>query len=301
MKKVGDLEGDQRSLAGDGQELAGEVDAEMQKRMQGQLDQLLQRMKDNAEALQKKLSGRPPRELGEMAQDELGRAQEAAKQLKRLLPAKDFGEARRETDRALSSLKRVRRSVDERNSSRRQPSQSMESFAGDMGEAAKLAQELSADLETLSPRSDQAMSPQQRDRGRGLGERQGSLEQRARGLAEEMGRRASQIPGADKAGEEMKSIAGQMGDAGEDLQKGAPREGAGKAQEAAERLAKLRDAMGRRQMGQGQQRREPVRIPGADESKAPREWRQELLDAMREKAPDHFKEEVRKYYEELVK
>jgi glucose/arabinose dehydrogenase len=42
-------------------------------------------------------------------------------------------------------------------------------------------------------------------------------------------------------------------------------------------------------------------IPGADESKAPREWRQELLDAMREKAPERFREEVRRYYEELVK
>ena len=28
---------------------------------------------------------------------------------------------------------------------------------------------------------------------------------------------------------------------------------------------------------------------------------QELLDAMREKAPERFREEVRKYYEELVK
>ena len=57
--------------------------------------------------------------------------------------------------------------------------------------------------------------------------------------------------------------------------------------------------MGKRQSGRNQ--REPVRIPGADEIKAPREWRQELLEAMRERAPERFREEVRRYYEELVK
>ena len=53
--------------------------------------------------------------------------------------------------------------------------------------------------------------------------------------------------------------------------------------------------------GRRPQRRDPVRIPGADESTAPRAWRQELLDAMKEKAPERFRDEVRRYYEELVK
>jgi hypothetical protein len=92
-----------------------------------------------------------------------------------------------------------------------------------------------------------------------------------------------------------------MGEASGDLNRGSAREGAGKAEDAADRLAKLRDQMGRRQMGGNQSKHEPVRIPGADESKAPREWRQELLEAMREKAPERFREEVRRYYEELVK
>ena len=39
----------------------------------------------------------------------------------------------------------------------------------------------------------------------------------------------------------------------------------------------------------------------ADDSAAPRAWRQELLDAMKEKAPERFRDEVRRYYEELVK
>jgi hypothetical protein len=60
--------------------------------------------------------------------------------------------------------------------------------------------------------------------------------------------------------------------------------------------------MKEREMGPSQGRhKDPVRIPGADESSAPRAWRQELLDAMKEKAPERFRDEVRRYYEELVR
>jgi hypothetical protein len=59
--------------------------------------------------------------------------------------------------------------------------------------------------------------------------------------------------------------------------------------------------MQERTMGGGRPRHDPVRIPGADESTAPRAWRQELLDAMKERAPERFRDEVRRYYEELVK
>jgi hypothetical protein len=301
MKKIGDLEGDQRGVAGDSQSLAGEVDSELTKRLKGQAEEIAQRAKEKVEALRKKLASQPPRELGEVGEDELRRAQEAVKQMKRLLPAKEWGEAKKESDRAASSLRRLRRSLDDRSAMRKGPAPAMDQFSGEMGEASKLAQELAADLDKLVPRPEEAMSQQQRERSKSLGERQGSLEQRAQQLAEEMGKKGALIPGSDKAQGELKQIGGEMGDASDDLARSAPREGAGKAQDAAERLAKLRDSMSKRQMGRSPSYREPVRIPGADESKAPREWRQELLDAMRERAPERFREEVRRYYEELVK
>jgi hypothetical protein len=177
----------------------------------------------------------------------------------------------------------------------------MDAFGSDMGEASKLAQELGADLEKLAPRPEDALTPGQRERSRSLGDRQRSMEKRTDELAEEMAKKSNLVPGADKAGGELGEIGKQMGEAGGDLSRGSTREGSGKSRDAAERLAKMRDSMGKRQMAPNQSSREPVRIPGADESKAPREWRQELLDAMRERAPDRFREEVRRYYEELVK
>jgi hypothetical protein len=51
----------------------------------------------------------------------------------------------------------------------------------------------------------------------------------------------------------------------------------------------------------GRTDKEPVKIPGADEYKAPKEFRQDLLEAMKRAAPPEYKDQVKRYYEELVK
>jgi len=47
--------------------------------------------------------------------------------------------------------------------------------------------------------------------------------------------------------------------------------------------------------------REHVEIPDAESSRGPQEFRKGLLDAMKQKAPDRYRERVKQYYEELVK
>ena len=44
-----------------------------------------------------------------------------------------------------------------------------------------------------------------------------------------------------------------------------------------------------------------VEIPDAESSRAPAEFRKELLDAMKQAPPEKYKERVKQYYEELVK
>jgi hypothetical protein len=48
-------------------------------------------------------------------------------------------------------------------------------------------------------------------------------------------------------------------------------------------------------------RHERVEIPDAESSRAPAEFRKELLDAMKQAPPEKYKERVKQYYEELVK
>lgn len=310
MKKVGDLEGDERALSDDGQRLSKELDAEAQKRLEGRMDQLLAEAQKKVDELRRKLATPMPREVGDEQEDDLRKAQESAKQLRRLVPEKDWGEAKKEAERVASSLRRLNRGLQDQQAERKGKdvkdrkgrSPSGEEFERQMGEAGALAQDLAQQLGELAPRADR-MTPDQRQRSGEMSGRQGSLGERARDLAKEASGKGGQVPGAEQAANELRSVAEQMGQAGQDFRSHQVREGSGKAQDAADRLAKLRDQMQEsgKSGARGRRSREPVRIPGADDSQAPREWRQELMEAMRGKRPERYDDEVRRYYEELVK
>jgi hypothetical protein len=79
------------------------------------------------------------------------------------------------------------------------------------------------------------------------------------------------------------------------------------AREALDRLSEAKRQLRneRRPRNEGasarQATKEPVRIPGAEEWKPPKEFRQDILDAMKRGAPRGWEEQVKRYYEELVK
>ena len=298
MKKIGDLEGDQRGLAGDSKALAEETEAEQERRLGAQLDAFLAKAKQSLDGVQRRIAGAPPREAGSSLSPDLERARDNVRQLRRQLPAKDWAEARKESERLVAGLRHAQNALAERGAGK-PTSSSFESYGAQINEAGALAQDLAADLAKLVPRSEEALTPGQREQARSMSERQESIGERTERLAQELDK--AQVPGGDMASSELGGVAGQMRQASKDLRQGAAVEGSGRAQEAAERLAKLRESMGQRPMGSARSTREPVRIPGADEYRAPREWREELMEAMREQAPEKFRDEVRRYYEELVR
>jgi hypothetical protein len=299
-KKIGDLEGDERGLGEDSRSLAKEVDAELGKRMEAQMAEFMAKSKQKLDQIQRKMAGNVPRDLGGTAETATEAVRENVRQLRRLLPAKEWSEARREVERMAAGLGHLQQ-MTSRQSFQGRSSPSVSVFDGQVTDSAGLANELAADLARVVPRGDEVMSGEQRSRTRNLGQRQGGIEERTRGLSHELGGRDDAVPEAGKAAAELEEIADQMRQAGQDLQQGAAHEGAGRVDEAASRLAKLRQSMGHRPSDGSRPSREPVRIPDAEASQAPREWRQELMEAMREKAPEKFRDEVRRYYEELVK
>jgi hypothetical protein len=170
-----------------------------------------------------------------------------------------------------------------------------------VGEARAIAQEIADDLAKLMPALDQSLTREGREQARGQAERQGAIGNRTDETAGEVARRLGKMPGLEKAETELKGAAARMRQAAEMLRKSETKQAAGAERDAADRLSKLRDSMQERSMAGGKQHRDPVRIPGTDESTAPRAWRQELLDAMKEKAPERYRDDVRRYYEELVR
>ena len=305
MKKIGDIEGDERALQKETQGIADKQEAEVGKRLEGELDEFLKREADKIERLKQRLSGVPTGNPESALAEEVNRARDSAKQMRRLLSERDLAEAKGEAERAASSLDRAGEHLSEMSEERRgrRPASEAErdKSAEAVGEARGLAQEIADDLEKILPRPSETLSPQEREAARAQAERQGAIGKRTEDVAGEAARRLGKMPGMEKAEGELRGASARMRQAAESLRRDESKAASTAERDAAERLAKLRDNMQERSMGAGRQHRDPVRIPGADESTAPRAWRQELLDAMKEKAPERFRDEVRRYYEELVK
>ena len=304
MKKIGDIEGDERALQKETQAAADRQQAEMERRMRGQIDELIKKEIEKVEKLKQKLAGIPSAREGSLGQ-ELERARDSARQMRRLLGERDISEAKTEAERAEGSLERAAEHLDEiaeaRRARRPSPEPERDKRADAVGEARALAQEIADDLKKGQPRASDTMSPQDREAARAQAERQAAIGKRTDDVASEAERKLRGMPGMEKTEGELKGAAGRMRQAGDSLRKDDSKGAATAERDAADRLAKLRDSMQDRPMGSSRARHEPVRIPGADESSAPRAWRQELLDAMKEKAPERFRDEVRRYYEELVR
>jgi hypothetical protein len=301
LRKIGDLEGDQRGLAEDSRSLAQEVDAELAKRLEAQQTSQIAKAKQKLDQIQRKLAGGAPHELGSSGDAATAAIRENVRQLRRLVAAKEWNEATHEADRMSDGLSHLQHLSNRQIAQARPPSQNLLGFGGQIDDASVLARELAGDLARMIPRGGEVMSMEQRSRTRNLGQRQSGIEEKTRGLSHDLGGREDSVPGAAQARAELEEIADQMRQTGDDLNQGSAHEGAGRAGEIAERLAKLRQNMGQKPSDGSRASREPVRIPEADETKAPREWRQELMEAMRERAPEKFRDEVRRYYEDLVK
>ena len=113
MKKIGDLEGDERAVAGDTKSLADKQDAETQRRLRDKLADWTRQENDKIEKLKQKLgevrTGSPESALAE----EVERARENTRQLRRLVGERDLAEAKQEADRAVANLDRLNEHLDD--------------------------------------------------------------------------------------------------------------------------------------------------------------------------------------------
>ena len=175
--------------------------------------------------------------------------------------------------------------------------------------AAPVAKELIDELSQLSPRPDQIMSAEDQKGMERLRRREAMTKDRAKRLGERTKQLGGDLPGdaAQELGKKLGGAVEQMGQADERM-KGKDPSGTREAtRSAADALAKARDRArsAARQAQEGTSAGdEPIRIPGADEYKAPEAFRKDLLDAMEkkgEKPPEGYGEMIKEYYKELVK
>lgn len=171
--------------------------------------------------------------------------------------------------------------------------------------AAPVARELIDELSALSPKPEQIMSADDLRALERLRRRQAMNRARTDKLTERTKQMGSDLPG-DSAAELSKKLAtasDQMSKADQRMKGKDPSGSREAARSAADALAKARESArsAARQAQESTTNDEPIRIPGADEYRAPERFREDLQEAAKQKPPEGYEEMSKRYYEELIK
>jgi hypothetical protein len=326
LDRVGDLHAAQQEIARETKKLVDELRQRSREVTRDRLDALAKSQLAKVERLKQKLAEVRREGLGPYHQEELERSRQRVEDLRRALDQGDLEEALEMARGGALSLRTLTEDLRDEvaRAPWRKPQRAVEvrQALDRAEEALPLANEIAQDLERALPRPEQLLDADQRRRLGELAAREREVRRRAARLGEEArapeGKAAggkekdARAPGlAAGLGEEaeklLREAANQMQKAEGRLRGSEPRDAHQREQEALESLGKLRDGLKRTSKprfsgfaGEALDR-SPVRIPGSDEHRSPREFRQDLLDAMKEAAPAPYREQVRRYYEELVR
>ncbi|MBZ4335479.1 DUF4175 family protein [Corallococcus sp. AS-1-12] len=286
-------------------------------------DELERKLKQVQEDYQKldpaRLNSRAARPLEE-AQSELRNVENALKVDDFDLAAEAAARAE-DAARQLSSMGEQQRQLDEMFGNPPEVRQQSAKMAEQLKKDARDVADVSQQLQNLFPPPGSQLSQQEKQQLQQLGQRQQQLEQRAQGLRQQMEDMEQTAPlFGEEAGQQMDEIGQRMGEASQRMQGKDPGRGYGEQQAAMEGLKRFQQQMqqsqqgrkggrglpmpmgsGRRQEGNGRNPQDKVELPDEDAFQAPREFRKDLLDAMKQGAPEKYREQVKRYYEELVK
>jgi hypothetical protein len=300
--------------------------------------QLANELQRKAEAARKAIAQIDPRVAEHLGlEDTLDMAQGRASDLSRALETNDFDEALDLAERAERAVETLqgRLSMEDQVAQRypgfsRDPAGVRKSLRAS-SEAQQPLHEIVERLHDALPREGQGMSQEQVQRLRQQGQEQGKLKDQLAKLREQLGEVGKKVPIFGPQHEQMLQQAQEgMGGAEQRLYRAEPRGAQAGEQQAIERLQQFQDAMEKmaKQAGKGggqggmpmpwgepsQEngdeegeeamdgvRHDKVEIPDAESSRAPAEFRKELLDAMKQVPPEKYRERVKQYYEELVK
>jgi len=174
MKKISDLEGDQRSLAMDSKGLADQAEAAQARRMESAARQFLAKAKQNSMACNG-ASGRAAARGGFQPEARIWIGHETASgNCAGNFPPRNGPNAGKER-RASGGGFAAR--TEHAGGARRWQAHILflDSYGAQINEAGALAQDLAADLAKLVPRGEEALAPAQREQARAMGERQTAL------------------------------------------------------------------------------------------------------------------------------
>jgi hypothetical protein len=299
--------------------------------------ELAKRLREKVEEAKKGIKEIDPKLAERLGlEDVLEAADSRANDLGRALESGDIDEASDLAERSLRALQTLQgRLTMEEQLAQRYPGFARDPEAVHRGmkgasTAVPPMQEVAQALQQMLPRDGQSVSPQELDELRSQEQAQKDIGQELQQARKDLSEVGKKVPIFGPQHEQMLQEAQDgMGRAQERLGRGEPRSAQAGEEQAAEKLSQFQksmEQMAKNQGGKGQgqgmpmpwgdpqgddegdedgnsdaMRHDRVEIPDAEASRGPQEFRKELLDAMKQQAPEKYKERVKQYYEELVK
>jgi hypothetical protein len=309
-----DLAHDEGTLQRETEQLRGEASARARQLLKDRSEALSRRLQEQVARLRKQVAEAEVSPLGPWGSDEMEKTRRRVEDLAKMLDQGDLDEARAMAQEAEASLGLL---IDElraeEQASRFGQRGHLQRARGQLEKARPLAKEIAEEIARALPRNEELLPPERQRQAMELRARQEAIRRRAEALGREAQKKAHEIKDAatlDRLSQEMSEGLRQAGKHMEraegELKRLSPRGAATAEGQAVERLEQMRKEMQRARRpkdegASGRLEREPVKIPGADEYHAPKEFRQDILEAAKREAPADFREQVKRYYEELIK
>jgi hypothetical protein len=315
---------EQKRIADQTKEIRDRYKSETKQRLAQKGRALRDQLMKEAEELERDYRQVGPDQMSR-AEKQLEETQSQLENLRNALKVEDYDLAAEAAARAerssaeVSAQAEMKRQLDLRYGNQAEMGQSKQ-LADRMVKNAQRIQEMNQKLQQLFPPPGSMLSEADREK---LGQQSGDqrqVQKKAQGLQQRMDEMSQMAPVfGDDASEAMGQVARRMGEASQRLESKDPNRGYNEQKAALEELHKfqqqMRDAQKKGSGGRGlplpmyagsrgsalgqNSSQEPVPIPGPDQ--APKEFRKDLMDAMKQGAPEKYRDQVKRYYEELVK
>lgn len=331
-RELDELQRDQQSLLEGTQQVRNSYKQALEERLKQKGADFVKRLREKVAEAEKKL-GEVTEVQSFFGVNDLRGAREAVSDLDKALAVEDFDQAAQAAAKALAHAKPLAEDFERQARESRHFPQAWKKEAETAQRNAKHAREAIAPLEEvrkelaeLFPPPTQMMSEADKQKMKDLGEREGELQQKASQMMEKMGQMNQQAPIFSPEAQQMMRQAGdRMGKAQRELRGRNPTGAIAEQRAALDQIGQLKKGLeqGQKQgggqgpgipwpwMGPGMGRDsgagmsssvdEKVQIPGADQYQVPEEYRKDILDAMKQRAPEKYEDQVRRYYEEIVK
>ncbi|MBK7537397.1 MAG: hypothetical protein IPI49_18915 [Myxococcales bacterium] len=308
MNELADLARDQDDIAAEASRIFDEYAAKIERLSEDNQREAAKKIAGLLDKLRRRLAAMPEAGLTPFAQEELDIVQRRLVDLENMVDDGDLAEA-------LAMAKQAKQSIDtiagELDAALEDDPGSV--FASDTERALEaaerarpVAKELVDTLSELAPAPRDVLSAEDKRALEVLRRRQAASRERGKRLGDRTKQLGDELPGdaGKEVGQRLQSALDHMASAEGRMRAMDPSGARQAARSASDALAEAN----RRTKGAARQRQEgagigdePIRIPGAEEYRAPEQFREDILEAMKKKAPSGYDDMIRRYYQELIR